>query len=62
MSVRTTADECLNNARENIRSAIMSLSRIEVEKVYGYDEWGKDFRKVIKDSFIKLMDISEALD
>jgi len=40
MSVRTTADECLNNARENIRSAIMSLSRIEVEKVYGYDEWG----------------------
>jgi len=23
---------------------------------------GKDFRKVIKDSFIKLMDISEALD
>jgi hypothetical protein len=42
MSVRTPADECLDEAKEHIEKAIKSLSSIVIEQVSGSDEYSKE--------------------
>ena len=57
MSVRTTADEKLEEARVAIQVAAEVLSRVVVEKCWGHDEFNGDFRKKIKETFYKLVEI-----
>lgn len=61
MSVKTTADEELDNVRENIRAAIKSLSRIIVDECWGHDEFAPEFRESLDCAYIKLMEIKKEM-
>ena len=61
MSVTTEADNQLNFAKEEIKNAIQSLSKIVVNECWGTDDYHPDYRKVMRNSLSELMDIREAL-
>ncbi len=53
MSVRTTADEKVDLAEENIRTAAMALANVVIDECYGYEEysieWKDSLRSVLND-------------
>lgn len=61
MSVRTTADEALDIARANIKTAIQQLSKIVVEQCWGHDEFGPYMQGTIPAVFHELINIRKRL-
>jgi len=53
MSVRTTADEQLDSAKKDIRTAIQSISDIIINQCWGWDEYSgesqENMREVLND-------------
>lgn len=44
MSVTTEADEIIESIKKDIDSAIKSLSEIIIDRVWGYDDYGDDYK------------------
>lgn len=61
MSVRTTADEKRDAAKDNIENAIKNLSEIVVDKVWGYDDFTKEYKKELLMATLKLIEIRDCL-
>lgn len=60
MSVRTTADEHLDKAKENIDEAIKNLHCIVVENVFGSDEYYQSEDKFYQ-AYISLLEIKRSM-
>lgn len=54
MSVTTTADEKLHEARQHIADAIRSLSAIVIDECWGHDDFSKEYRNKIDTAFESL--------
>ncbi len=61
MSVPTEADRYLDIVRENVASAVTTLSRIVIERVDGYDEYNATFKNTLKETLIALIEMREQL-
>jgi hypothetical protein len=61
MSVVTTADEKVSEAKESVRTAIQSLSAILIEDCWGHDGFNDDYREKLSESFDLLRQVKEKL-
>ena len=61
MSVTTTADEQLENAKENIQSAIKNLSEIVVDQCWGADEYKREFRDKLRKTHFELLELRDRI-
>lgn len=61
MSVRTAADEKLDEARESVQTAISALGGIVIGEQWGHDEYNPEFRKQLNDAFDELRAVREKL-
>lgn len=59
MSVKTTADESIDSAKESIRKAIKNISNLVVDACWGYEEYDLDELGRI---LIMLFEISRELE
>ena len=57
MSVRTTADENLDAAKESVNKAINSLSEIVISNCWGSDEYSEDYSNTIEDILNALLQL-----
>ena len=57
MSVRTTADEKLDLAREGVAQAIAGLDAVVVERVWGWDEFSTEYRGQLRQIMNLLLEI-----
>ncbi len=55
MSVRTTADDKLAEAREAVQTALVALSDIIVDECHGHDEYKPEFRQQLGEAFQELL-------
>lgn len=62
MSVVTTADESLEFAKEAIDSAIQHLSKIVVEKCWGYKDFTKEYSAILRNSMTDLISMLSRLE
>lgn len=62
MSVQTEADDRLDDARRQVKSAVSNLSKIVVDECWGSDEYTKEFKARINDSFHTLIKVRDDLD
>ena len=51
MSIRTTADERLDTAREHIQSAIVALADVTINEVWGSDSYNDEYKESIETVF-----------
>jgi hypothetical protein len=61
VSVNTTADDHRDEAVENVKRAISSLSEIVIEQCAGHDDWKDEYRATLKKSLLGLIEIRDAL-
>lgn len=61
MSVRTTADEKIDEARQNIREAAKALSEVVVDDCYGADEYKEEFQETLREVLNDLLNIKNRL-
>jgi hypothetical protein len=61
MGVKTDADKELDAAQNYIQMAIECLSKIEVERVWGYNKWKGSYKKKIRGCLISLLDVRDEL-
>jgi len=61
MSVRTTADEKLDNAKKELCNAIDNLSMIIIKKVWGSDEFSREYYDKVYNALFKLVEIRDDL-
>lgn len=61
MSVNTEAEEQLDKARASVDQAIDSLAAIVVHECVGSESYSASFRRDMRDSLNRLMDIRDTL-
>lgn len=61
MSVRTTADEKLDEARKHIYQAVLALNEIVILECYGHDDFDQDTKDKVRESFQNLLKIRQEL-
>lgn len=61
MSVKTTADINLNDARGHVRLAVDRLATIVVEECDGSNEYNKSFRETMRICLHTLIEVRELL-
>ncbi len=61
MGVTTAAHERIDDAKENVANAINNISAIAIERVWGWDEFNKEFRQELNKILFELMDIRDRL-
>ena len=61
MSVTTTADERLNDAKDNIQSAIKNLSEIVIEECWGAEEFSSEFSATLRKALSEMIEVRESL-
>lgn len=61
MSVRTQADEKLDQVQRHLRDAIDNLFDIVVTKIWGYKDFTSEYRKALHDSLSKLIEVDRDL-
>lgn len=61
MSVRTTADEKRDAAKDNIEKAIKNLSEIIIDKVWGHDDFTQEYKKELFLAMSKLIEIQDRI-
>lgn len=62
MSVRTTADERLDQADQNMKEAVKALSDIIVGECWGHDQFRADYTDTIHEVFNGLVKLRKKLD
>lgn len=60
--ITTTADEHLAHAREDVKAAIQSLSKILVDECWGHDEFTEKFNLKLELAFTKLRTVDKMLN
>lgn len=61
MGFKTTADEKLDKAKENIKDAIENLSEILIHECYGWEEYTSDYQLKLDNAFNALRKIKADL-
>lgn len=61
MSVRTTADEKLDEARENLRSANKALITLLDEDTWGHQDYSEEFLDKVLDAVLIIKKLSRDL-
>jgi hypothetical protein len=61
MSVRTSADEHLDSAKEYLNLAILNLNKIVVERVWGAEEFSKEYTEIMTETMFELLKIQNKL-
>lgn len=61
MSVRTTADEQLDQAKHDIQTAIEHLSQITIERCWGWRDFNREYSEAIAQSLSDLIVIRDRL-
>ncbi len=61
MSVRTTADEKIDEARDSINKALKALNEIVVNECWGHDEFNKAFTKKMLEAHAMLIEVRSKL-
>jgi len=61
MSVHTTADERLAEARDHLNQAITALAEIVVNQCSGHDSWNAGFRSKMRKSLADLINVREEI-
>ena len=61
MSVTTTADKHLDDAREDIKCAIKNLHKFLDPDTWGHDDYTKEFRRDILEVYKNLLDIRDKI-
>lgn len=61
MSVRTTADEQLESAKDNIQSAIKNLSEIVIEECWGSEDFSSEFSVILRKALSEMVEVRESL-
>lgn len=61
MSVRTTADEKIDSAKDHIRQAYKDIHDALDEDTWGSDEYGNDFVKKLHEVEVSLFEIKQKL-
>ena len=59
MSVRTAADEKIDEAKDHIQKAIECLSEVVINRCYGTSEYSEDYLNKLRKRFIGLLDLRE---
>ena len=59
MSVRTTADEKVAEAKEHVDKALRALNEVIVLRCWGHEEYRPEYREALKDSFEDLLVIRD---
>lgn len=57
----TTADEHLSHAKEDVKTAIKSLSKILVDECCGHDDFSEEFSQKLELAFTKLRNVDKML-
>ena len=60
MSVETTADEQIVFIKEHIDTAIEILSDIIIKRVWGWEDFNKEYQNDLKDTLNQLLDIRDS--
>jgi hypothetical protein len=60
MSVRTTADEKVDQARHHIQEAIGRLSEIVINRCHGTSEYTEKYLNKLQQTLIGLLDIRDS--
>lgn len=60
MSVRTTADEKIHEAKDHIQQAIECLSEIIINRCYGTSEYSEGYLNKLRKQLIELLNLREA--
>ena len=60
MSVRTTADEKVDQARHHIQEAIERLSEVVISRCYGTSEYSEDYLSKLCRQLIRLLEIRDS--
>ncbi len=61
MSVQTTADDHLDNAKADVQTAIKHLSEIIIDRCCGWNEYSADYREGIAQSLADLIVVRDRL-
>ena len=61
MSVNTSADEHRDAAVTNVGNAIQNLTEIVINECWGYDDYGSDYRDVLRKTLMDLIEIRDRL-
>ena len=61
MSVVTTADEKLSSVKEHLRLALEDLSEIVIQKCWGYDEFNRQYQRILHECFTELVNVRSRL-
>lgn len=62
MSVVTTADENLRVVIESVDIAVKHLSKIVIERCWGYKDFSKDYIEALHNAMNDLIEIRNTLD
>ena len=62
MSVRTAADEALDQACSSVQDAVKSLSEIVVDRCGGHDQWNEEYTKKIQQALNNLLSVRISLE
>ncbi len=61
MSVRTTADEKRDEAKEHINDALKCLTEIIDDEIWGYEDYNEDYKDKLENSMNLLRKIRRML-
>lgn len=61
MGVRTTAENEIGKAKDNIQEAIEHLSGVVIARYYGTDKYKSDYLNKLRILLIKLLEIRDSL-
>ncbi|MFA5299856.1 MAG: hypothetical protein WC389_16855 [Lutibacter sp.] len=62
MTVKTTADEKIESAKNHVKSAIKDLSDILVDNVWGWNSYNQVYQTKLQESLNALMNIKRDLE
>lgn len=62
MTVRTTAMECVVNARTDVQSAIDNLGRVVIEQCEGTGDYTKEYNTKMEKALNKLIKVRNMLE
>lgn len=61
MSVRTTADEKIDEAKDHIQEAIECISEVVINRCWGASEYTVEYRNKLRTQLVSLLDTRDSL-
>lgn len=60
--MRTTSDEKVETAKDNVKAAILGLTEVIVGEASGWDEYRADYKQVLRQTLKGLLDVKGEWD